>query len=366
MTDATGIASSTFADSADGAAARIAMQNAQGGVNGRTLKLVSADTTSTPAGAATAAKVLVSDKGAYAVTEVSALFFGAYQYLNAQGVPVTGSSLDGPEWYTQPNTNMFNIEGTNSPHYPSYTYQGEFYKSLGVHKISLTASNTPSSTRSITQAKNSILAAGLQTCADTIVPLGAVDFTAASLAIKTHGCDAAECSCVLSSSLALASALQNLGLNIPVVFDAGPSQGVITSPGASKAANGNYFPAQIHYSGAAYDSFINALKQYDPHYQGGLPDLGLIGGWQSADLFIKGLQVAGVNPTRQSFISNLRNVTGWDANGLRVHAAVFSPFGQAPPEACFGYLKFANGQYSSYPTSGQPFCGTPIPNSNAS
>jgi branched-chain amino acid transport system substrate-binding protein len=366
MTDVTGSASSTFADSADGVSARFDMQNAQGGVNGRTLKLVTADTTSTPAGAQTAAQVLVSQKGVYGVMEVSALFFGGYQYLNQQAIPVTGSSLDGPEWYTQPNTNMFNIEGTNSPHYPSYTWQGQFYKSLGVDKISLTASNTPSSTRSITQAKNSIHAAGLQTCADTIVPLGGVDFTSESLAIKAAGCDAAECSCVLSSSLALATALQNLGLNIPVVFDAGPSQGVITSPGASKAATGNYFSTQIYFSGTAYDSFISALKQYDPHYQGGLPDLGVASGWQAADLFIKGLQVAGQNPTRQSFISNLRTVTGWSANGLRVSAAVFSPFGQAPPTACYGYLKFSNGQFNAYPASGKPFCGTLIPNSNAS
>ena len=126
-------------------------------MNGRTVKIVTVDTTSTPAGAATAAHVLVSQKNVFAVSEATALFFGAYQYLNQQGIPVIGTSLDGPEWYQQPNTNMFNIEGTNSPHYPSFTSQGEFYKSLGVSKISFVASNTPSSTRGIKQAINSAM-----------------------------------------------------------------------------------------------------------------------------------------------------------------------------------------------------------------
>ena len=206
----------------------------------------------------------------------------------------------------------------------------------------------------------------MSTCADALIPLGGVDFTATSLSIKTAGCDAAECSCVLSSSLALATALQNLGLKIPVVFDAGPSQDVITSPATQKAADGSYFPAQIYYSGSAYNTFIGVLKKYDPAYKGGLPDLGLIDGWQAADLFIKGLQVAGQNPTRQSYISNLRSVTGWNANGLRPGSTTFSPFGQAPSTYCFLYLKFANGQYQNYPADGKPYCGAPIPNSNVS
>jgi branched-chain amino acid transport system substrate-binding protein len=223
---------------------------------------------------------------------------------------------------------MFNIEGTNSPHYPSYTSEGQFWKSLGVSKISFISSNTPSSTRGIKQSINSANTAGLSTCADTVLPLGGVDFTGVSLNVKNSGCQAAECSCVLSSSLALATALQNLGLDIPVLFDAGPAQQVLQSPSTEKAAGSNYFTSQINYTGSAYDSMLAALKKYVPAYPGGILDLGVIDGWQAADLFIKGLEVAGLNPTRQSFVSNLRTVTGWDANGLRPAPAVFNPFGR--------------------------------------
>ena len=85
--DETGIASSTFADAINGAQARIAAQNANGGVNGRTIKIVSADTTSSPTGANTAAQTVVQEKGAFAVDEVSALFFGAYKSLQQQRHP---------------------------------------------------------------------------------------------------------------------------------------------------------------------------------------------------------------------------------------------------------------------------------------
>ncbi len=355
--DATGIASSTFADAIDGANARIAAQNANGGVDGRMIKVVTADTGSTPTGANTAAETVVQEKGAFAVDEVGALFFGAYKSLQQAGIPVTGSSLDGPEWYTQPNTNMFNIEGTSSPDYPAYSTEGSFWKSIGASKISLVASDTPSSTSAIGASKVSILHAGLQTCADTVVPLGGVDFTATALNIKAGGCNAAECSCVLSSSLALATALHGLGLNVPIEFAAGPSQGVFQSPATEQAATNAYFPAQIYYSGPPYVSFTNSLKQYDPNYKGGIPDLGLIDGWMTTDLFIKGLQLAGQNPTRASFISNLRQVTTYNANGLKTTNASFTPFGQAPTTGCFLYEKFENNQYNNYPANGQPLCG---------
>ena len=41
----------------------------------------------------------------------AAVTFGGYKLLQQQGVPVTGGANDGPEWYEQPNTNMFSFSG---------------------------------------------------------------------------------------------------------------------------------------------------------------------------------------------------------------------------------------------------------------
>lgn len=366
LTDVTGAASSTFADTPDGVEARFSQQNAEGGVNGRLLRVVTADSGSSASGAHTAAQVLVSQRDVFGVIAVSALTFGASAYLQQQGIPVTGSALDGPEWYMAPNTNMFNVEGTSSPRYPSYTSEGLFYRSIGVRNVAFVADNTPSSARGVKQVRNSVQHVGLQTCTDIVVPLGAVDFTGIALSLKAAGCDAAECSCLLSSSLALATALRNSGVDIPVVFDAGPAQQVLASPGATKAAAGNYFPTLSAYSGPGYQAFVTALKKYDPHYTGGLPDLGVLDGWLAADLFIQGLQLAGPNPTRSSFIAKLRLEPTWDAGGLRPSATAFRPFGQAPPQFCLFYLEFESGRYQEYPPNGKPFCGDLIPNSDTS
>lgn len=366
ITTVTGAGSSTFADTAKGAEAAFAVQNAKGGVDGRKLRLVVGDDNSSPTGAATAAQVLVSQKHVFGVIGVGAFFFGAATYLHQQHIPVTGSDLDGPEWFTQPNTNMFNIEGTSSPTYPSYTVEGKFYKSLGAKKVSFVASTTPSSTRGIRQSIASSKAAGIGTCADATVPLGSVTITGVALAIKHAGCNVAECSCVLSTSLALSGALQNEGFHIPVVFDAGPAQQVITSATTKKEATGNYFlSTELSYSGPAYDNFRAALKKYDPTYTGGVPNLGLVVGWQGAGLFIKGLQVAGKNPTRASFMAKLRKVSSWNDTGLKPSPVSFTHFGQAPKTICYLYYKFKDGHYVPYPTSGKRFCGVLIPNSNA-
>ena len=261
---------------------------------------------------------------------------------------------------------MFNIEGAGSPRYPSYTTEGAFYRSLGVNRIGFVADDTPSSARGIKQVSSSFRSAGLHRCADIVIPLGAVDFTGTALALKQSGCGAVECSCLLRSALALATALQDTGVHIPMLFDAGPAQEVLGSPATIRASTGAFFPVETYYSGPAYDSFVAALTRFDPHYTGGLPDLGVIDGWQAADLFIKGLQVAGQNPTRQSFVSQLRQVHAWDAEGLRVSPVSFQPFGQASRQFCLLYLTIEKSRYANYPASGQPYCGTLIPHSNAS
>jgi branched-chain amino acid transport system substrate-binding protein len=108
ITDETGPTSSTYINAVQGAQARIDAQNAAGGVDGRKLELVAEDDQSTPTGNSTAAHLLVS-KGAFGIIEDNSGAFGSSRYLNQLGVPVTGVSVDGPEWGEQPNTNMFSI-----------------------------------------------------------------------------------------------------------------------------------------------------------------------------------------------------------------------------------------------------------------
>jgi branched-chain amino acid transport system substrate-binding protein len=356
LADLTGPSASTFQSTPGAMEAAFKIVNKEGGVDGRKIIWVVADTQSTPIGTETAVKDLVETKGVFAIAENSAQFFPAAGFLQQNGVPVTGSAVDGPEWCMQPNTNLFTIGGTCSPT-PSAYGDGGFWKSIGAKKITYVESNVPASINAGITTYKAIAKDGLQACDQTVVPLGAVNFTTFALSFKNAGCDTAECSCVLSSSLAMSTALKQAGLTkAKVVFAAGPSSDVTDSAQDEAAADGAFFPGTV-YSTPAQKTFLADLKKYDPQYTGGVPDLGESDGWPAANLIIEGLKVAGMNPTRHSFITNLRKVTNWTDGGLALQPISFVHFGHAPPSLCGTYVQFEKSKYVAYPRNGKPFCG---------
>jgi branched-chain amino acid transport system substrate-binding protein len=366
LTDLTGSDASSFSDSPGAIEARFKQINAEGGIDGRKITWVVDDTTSTAVGAETAAKDLVQNQGVFAIAELSGQFFGAAPYLAQAGIPVTGSSLDGPEWYQQPNTNLFSFTGNGTASGPAYG-DGGFWKAIGASKISYVESNVPAAISEGNSVYDSIESDGLHPCDKTIVPLGTVNFTAFALSFKADGCNAAECACVLSSSLAMATALHQAGLNsVKIVFAAGPTQQIFQTPADEAAAKGAFFPgieSSPTYSNAASLAYLASLKKYDPSYTGGLPDLAEGDGWPIANLMVEGLTVAGKNPTRASFIKNLRHVTNWTDSGLAPGPINFVHFGQNPPTQCFSYVQFNGTKYVPFPKDGRSFCGTIIPGS---
>ncbi len=206
---------------------------------------------------------------------------------------------------------------------------------------------------------------GLQACDKTIVPLGSVNFTAFALSFKADGCNAAECACVLSSSLAMATALHQAGLNkVKIIFAAGPTSQIYQNAQDEAAAANAYFPGIVSsptYTNAASKAYLAQLKKYDSSYTGGIPDLGEANGWASANLMVEGLQQAGKNPTRASYIANLRKVTDWTNSGLATGPVSFAHFGSNPPTQCFSYVQFVDKKYVPFPADGKSFCGAALP-----
>ena len=130
VTDLTGEGGSENASSPAGFEARLDLQNAEGGVNGHKLVPLVIDDQTSPSEIATA--VQEADSKAFGIVSQSPLFFLAAKYPNQAGVPVTGTYDDGPEWGTQPYTNMFaSDEGSVDPKYPVNTQIGDFLKQHG-------------------------------------------------------------------------------------------------------------------------------------------------------------------------------------------------------------------------------------------
>jgi branched-chain amino acid transport system substrate-binding protein len=370
ITSLTGFASSTFADGAEGAMARIDQQNAAGGVDGRKLKLVVKDDASSLTTDATDASELGGST--FGIVDFSSFTFAGAPALQKAGVPVTGEEFDGPEWGEQPYTNMFSDGPPNDTEFGGKFYTstdiGNFMKSIGITKLAnLAYGISPSATQAAVSAAD---AAGLAGVAnpdcynDYNVQFGSTDFTPDALAIKQSGCNGVEAPMVDTSDVALAGALQQGGsASVKQIYYTGYSQDVLSGEANTEFQNA-YISAGINFTtpNAATKLMLNAFRKYIPGYTGGIPDLGLFGSYLGTDLMIKGLELAGKNPTRQGFISSLRKVTNYTANGI-LPAISFNHFGTVAmfPKTSCTYMMQLKGKRFVVANGGKEICGKLVP-----
>ena len=239
----TGEGASEFSQAPVGFDARIALQNAEGGVDGHKITGIVLDDQTSPSGVGTAVQNALS-KGVVGIVSTSPLFFLAAKYPNQAGIPVTGGFFDGPEWGQQPYTNMFAADvGSVDPTYPVNTSIGAFMKAHGGTVVcSYGYSISPSSTRSaVGTAKSFQHAGGKVGVLDTSLPFGGVEFTTQALQAKQAGCNAIYAGLDDNSNVALATALRSAGVKPKVVvFPTGYEPSIIGSP-AWSAVQGGYF-----------------------------------------------------------------------------------------------------------------------------
>jgi len=366
INDTTGVASSSFADGVGAAQARVALQNAEGGVDGRKLKLVVADSQSSPTTFQTAAEDLVQTKGVFGIAADSPFTFGGASYLTKTGIPVTGDTFDGPEWGTAANMFTYGPPTYTTYNGTSYGYNNvsELLKSVGARKVAVLAFGiSPSATLSAKQLVAADSKLGLENCYENLsVPFGGVDFTADVLQMKSAGCDAAVGTFTAASNIALASALKNAGLHVKQFYYTSYAQSTLGSPAAEAALDGTYSEGLVaagHTSSAAATrKFYSELKKYDPSYTGGLPDLGITNSWDATDVMIEGLKAAGPNPTQASFISKLRKVKNYTLDGLSASPVSFSYLtGHLPAKECVNAVELKGTKFVPVPSSGAATCG---------
>jgi branched-chain amino acid transport system substrate-binding protein len=367
ITSETGGASPEYTGIIPSAQARIDQINAAGGINGRKIKMISLDDTSSPTGNGSAAQRLIAD-GVFGIMDASAFAFGAVKVMNSAGIPVTGGAFDGPEWGTKPFTNMFAYTQPLDPKDPQYTTLVNFTKSLGGTKTaSVGYGVSPSSSASATGwifAGNYVgMTKGYL---NTSLPFGSVDVTAIALSIKNSGADNLWMPLDENTNFAIINATKQAGAPLKVIISAtGYGQALLDDKTAVQTAQGVYFlPAgqPVENNDPATTNFTGALKTYANY--SGLPDFSWYTGWLSADLMIYGLQGAGQNPTRTTFMNYLHSVSKYTAGGMVPGANLtLAAFGTALPTACEWMTKLVGNQFQPE-NNGQLICGNLIPNSN--
>jgi hypothetical protein len=110
----------------------------------------------------------------------------------------------------------------------------------------------------------------------------------------------------------------------------------------------------------AVKAMFAALEKYDSGYKAGsIPDLGLYGSYLSTEEMIYGLQQAGRNPTRASFIANMHKVKSYNMGGLLPSAIGFTGFGtkaMLPPKECSQFAQIEGDKFVLY-DGGKFVCG---------
>ena len=282
-------------------------------------------------------------------------------------MPVTGAAVDGPEWAQQPNTNMFSVsvpdDGPIAGVNYTYTNIAKFMKSLGITKLAGIGINVESAIQATNDASYAASLEGIKTCyKDISIPFGDVAFTPVLLAIKAAGCDGVYGLFGIQGNVGLSTAVKQAGIQAKQVYATSYDQNVLDSPSASSASQGDYTEIStinVENPNAATQTMLANLKKCTA-FKGGIPSLNIDFAYESADLMIKGLQLAGQNPTPSAFISQLRNVSQYTAGGLLPSPVTFTGFGTRGHVAGHAMRVLRSDRRAEFvpvPANGQPICG---------
>jgi len=360
LVDDTGIAASGQKHVEDGMKAAISVVAKQG----YNIKYVVADTQSSPAGAAAAAKNLVQRQHVFVVIAHSALFFAAAPFLTSAKIPVIGAPQDGPEWIT--SKNMFATYGAIHTEKVATT-GGQFLKQQGVTNLgSVGYSISPSSAEASKSAAVSAEFVGLKAgYVNSKFPFGSTDVQPIALAMKDAGIDAVTPEVDPNTSFALITALRNAGVNLKVaLLPIGYGVDLLQAgPGTLKEAQNVYFsltyePVEMHTK--ATEAFVAALKATGGTTAPGLPTYD---GYASILMLVQGLQGAGANPTQASLIDSLSTIHAFNPGGLYgPHPLDINDRANivAGPDGCEYFVKLSGSTFHLVPNA-DPLCGTIIP-----
>jgi len=366
----TGVAAPESQDGPIGFLSRVDLENAQGGVDGHTIVPLVYDDQSSTTGVVNAVKLAIS-QGAIGIVSDTAFMFAAAKWPEQAGVPVTGGSYDGFEWGTQPYTNMFASDQGNglNPTVPYTLTSGKFFKAHGATVIgSYGYGISPSSTYGANSAAKASLAVGLKSgVLDTTVPFGSANFATEALAAKTAGVNGVYAALDNNSNFALETAFKQSGVQLKAVqFETGYEPDIVGSP-AWQEVQGAYFGTQFRPTSipnAGTIEMVKALQRYQHRKPADFPTFAIYEGWLGADLMLKGIGLAGPNPTSATIITDLRKVTTYNGNGLLpINVNFTTNFGKGNPIACGWNMKAEPKGFVA--DSKTPLCLPNIPGSTS-
>ncbi|HXY91330.1 MAG TPA: ABC transporter substrate-binding protein [Acidimicrobiia bacterium] len=361
---ATGVAASISANGVKGFEARIARQNANGGVDGRKIEFDAVDDQSSGANL-TAAQNLVQSRHVFAVVNQSPFAFVTYRWLLDHGVPMIGAGTDGTYYSDKGNENVLNMAGNSVP-WGDLTYDtgARAMKMLGAKKVGVLAYGAASSSVAAAKAfmNYAVPELGLDPVyTNTAVDFGTSDVSPLVLGIKNSGADSVYLPMAAATNVAVAEGLQQNGIDTKaVILATGYGQDFLDSPGTkalgpSTLLVSGFKPVELKTK--ATEQFQADLSKY-AHFTG-VPDYGMYTGYVIAEFTILALEHAGNPPTRQGLVDGAHALGTYDEAGLACQPVDVSLADRAktPKTTCGYFLQVKNGKFVLFPKSGNPVIG---------
>nr|WP_242423531.1 ABC transporter substrate-binding protein [Frankia sp. EI5c] len=326
----TGVGSVAMSSARSGLDARIGLANAEGGVRGRQIVYRWRDDAGSPSQNAQVTKDLVDHESVLGIVAVTTALGGSLDETQARGIPVVGLAV--PSWAEYQNLFAYAYE-TSPQTVGRYILQG------GGKKVGILVTGTAESViQSANEYREDFEAVGLATAA----PISYASSTDSPLQVARQLAAAG-----VDSLVGLTSA-EDFAAVVKAAREAGPDLAVsVTLSGYARSLLPSLGPALAGVSipvyfrpfeagGDALGRYREAMNRYAPETTQPEQEFAMYG-YLFADMFIRGLDLAGDCPTREGFISALRGVSDYDAGGLL--APVDLGANARQPLSCYAFVQ---------------------------
>jgi branched-chain amino acid transport system substrate-binding protein len=332
--------------------ARFNVENAKGGVNGFKLETVAADDANSETGNLAAARRLVESDNVFGIVELTVFPGGSGDYLKSKNIPVTGWGT-ATDPYGKDNNFFGDAGGLPDPATHVYTTgQGFMHDVMGVTNVGIIGINDPGAIAVSNADAKAAKAVGETVGYEANVAISQSDFTADVAKMKAAGVNGIIVYASPVAALSMIPEAKQAGLNAKFLLSTGYDSRFLA---VSDKLQGVYFLtayAPFELNLPVHQVIKDAFAKDAPGAPLGIAQ---INAWISADLFVKGIAAAGGCPTRNSFVTNLRHVTNYDADGLL--APIDESKALSTPTSCFYHVVVQGKAFMPVESNGKPYCG---------
>lgn len=328
---ASGSSSSALSSARAGLDARIGLANDEGGVHGRRIAYQWRDDEGSATVAETATEELVQDQHVFGLVTASSALGDSMDFLTKQGVPVAGVAIE-PSWAGREN--MFSFAYSAAPE-----VVGHYIRAASGTRVAIVTGDESAVTSDTTAA----YARGLEAAGASAVQ--AFSYVAAGESpnqvagkILNFGADALLGITTLDDFAKIVQATRTAGVHLAVsVALTGYDHSLLASIGPAVAGVSiPVFVRPFETGGPAIKRYQDAMSRYAPE-SGSTDQQSAMFAYISADLFLRGLDLAEPCPTREGFIKTLRGVSAYDAGGLIAPIDLRDYTGK--PLSCYAFVQ---------------------------